>query len=196
MMDIAGMRSSGRWYTGISNGTSITTHSLKSWNNSTVWQDFRVGDFDNDGDDDIYARQSAGQWWIARPNSNGTDMTTSFGTQWNEALGWNEVLIGDFDGDNRADIAGKTDGNTWFVARSNGTRLLLKQWAQWNAASTWISIVGDFDGDGKDDIAGMKTNNGAWWVGIAQEDKRFKNTYFGRWSNFGGSAYSGGGELG
>jgi hypothetical protein len=125
-----------------------------------------VGDFNHDGKTDIALTGGAG--WSSLPvafsNGNGSfNVTnlpiTSFAT-W-AATANVKPLVGDFDGDGKADIA-LTGGAGWAslpVARSNGngsftvTNIPIASFATWAATANVKPLVGDFNGDGRSDIA-------------------------------------------
>jgi hypothetical protein len=91
------------------------------------------------------------------------------------------VNVADFDGDGRADVAGRDSQGFWNVALSDGTKLINTSWGRWNAAVNWVVVVGDFNGDGRADIAGRNPNDGRWWVAVAQPNFRFVTSLFGNW---------------
>jgi hypothetical protein len=54
------------------------------------------------------------------------------------------VTVGDFDGDGKADVAGRTSGGEWYVARSTGTALTNARWGAWAEAAGWTTYLGDY----------------------------------------------------
>jgi hypothetical protein len=79
--------------------------------------------------------------------------------------GWEARIIGDFDGDDRDDIAQFHPSNgTWWVSRSTGSALSTSLWADFSTARGWsFQAAGDFDGDGRADAMNMHSN-GSWWL--------------------------------
>ena len=62
--------------------------------------------------------------------------------------------MGDFNGDGRDDIAGRTPSGGWWVARSTGSQFINGLWGNWSSRVSWDDVlVGDFNGDGRDDLA-------------------------------------------
>ena len=83
--------------------------------------------------------------------------------------------MGDFNGDDKADIAGFGNNGAWFVGLSNGTDKFAtgRAWAHWSIGSAWNRLfVGDFNGDGKSDVAGF-AYNGSWFVGLGNGTDMF-----------------------
>jgi len=196
--DIAGRASSGAWYAGLgrADGSGLTTKYMTAWSRLVSWGDIRVGDFNGDGTDDIAGRlESNGQWWAAITAADGSAVNHDMGT-WSTALSWNDVAVGDFNGDGIDDIVGRTSNSgAWYAALgSSGTPGFANRFlGAWNPTITWHEVtVADVDGDGRSDIIGRlglpgNPANGQWWVGRMQSDRPadqpgFTNQLWGRWS--------------
>jgi hypothetical protein len=97
-------------------------------------------------------------------------------------MGWRDVTTGDFNGDGKQDIIGRTAAGQWWVGISDGSGSFSNQlWTTWNEAAGWQDVqVGDFNGDGKADIAG-RTASGDWWVAISNGSS-FTNSFWGHWN--------------
>ncbi|HEV2946706.1 MAG TPA: FG-GAP-like repeat-containing protein [Gemmataceae bacterium] len=96
-------------------------------------------------------------------------------------MGWRDVMTGDFNGDGKQDIVGRTAIGQWWVGLSDGSSFSNQLWTTWNEAAGWRDVhVGDFNGDGKPDIAG-RTAWGDWWVAISTGSS-FTNSLWGHWN--------------
>lgn len=119
--DVLG-KTAANWYVGTSNGTSFTSSLWAGWNSSIIWKDARVGDFNGDGKTDITARhKDSGIWYVATSNSNGSASgPASQWVTWSATANWQDVTVGDFNGDGKADLAGRLNGNWWVSLAVNG----------------------------------------------------------------------------
>lgn len=172
--DIAYSRSQwGVWRMSLATGSGFTNvqwplppgvlaiHNLASGNEAVV-----TGDFNGDGRTDIaHASKDWGGWEVFLSTGSG------FTVQWwsvapakaihDLALGIEAVLVGDFNGDGKTDIAhAATDWTGWELFLSTGSGFAVQWWsvapakALHNfAGGNETVLVGDFNGDGKADIA-------------------------------------------
>jgi FG-GAP-like repeat len=132
-----------------------------------------VGDFNGDGHMDLALTGGAG--WATIPvafsNGDGTFRVTNQGAP--DFPGWAQganvrVLVGDFNGDGRADLAlvGGAGWATVPVAFSNGdgtfriTNQGVPNFPSWAQAPNVKVLAGDFNGDGRTDLA--LTGGPAW----------------------------------
>lgn len=139
-----------------------------------------VGDFNNDGKDDIITFDFAGnRVWVALSTGS------AFGTAsvWNSNFTNNtaySVGVGDFNGDGRDDICYFTKGTTGdvYVSLSTGSSFGAKTlWHSSFCYGTEVPLIGNFNGDSRDDIACftrsttgdvyVATSNGSSFVGTA-----------------------------
>ena len=120
-------------------------------------------DYDGDGKFDIAvwrdnpANPEFAYFYILQ-SSTGTVRTEQFGTN-----GDNPRIVGDFDGDGKADLSVYRASSNFFFYRpssSPGTNFV---GIQWGAAGD-VPVRGDFDADGKSDAAVFRPSNGVWYV--------------------------------
>lgn len=125
-------------------------------------------DFDGDGKTDIAVWREAaalGQdsiFFIIQ-SSNNTVQVERFGQ-----TGDNPLVVGDWDGDGKADAAvyrsGATAGaQSYFFYRPSATPGVGYRIVYWGTAGD-APVRGDFDGDGRQDAALFRPSNGVWYV--------------------------------
>jgi hypothetical protein len=95
---------------------------------------------------------------------------------WSTAATWTDVVVGDFDGDGKDDLAARVlqNGAVYVSRNFNPARNYVTSpdgqqlWQIWNNAVTWVdTTVADFDGDGKADLISRVQQNGAWFISFA-----------------------------
>jgi hypothetical protein len=190
--DVAGLAANGAVWAGLAKADSIGFTNAKmgalpigSKANPLTYGQIQAGDFDGDGRTDIAALASNGRWYGLVGQANGRWGSAVLG-YWNPSLGFtDDILMGDFNGDGRADIAGRAESGEWWAAIANAdtvgfTNTLLGVWSSnegWNHVN-----VGDFNGDGAADVV-WKADNGRWWglISNGTADVRV-STQIGQWS--------------
>ena len=163
-VDYAGLTSTGQWWVGTSNGTNFSNSFWLKWSPVATagWKNFQVGDFNDDGRDDIAAQTTGGYWWVAI--STGTSFDSEYWGRWADS-GWTDIVSGDFNNDGKDELAGLRTNGDWYFGLSDGTKFTQSYAGRWSGTAGWQDIrVGDFDGDGRDDLFG-RTSDGYWWVG-------------------------------
>jgi hypothetical protein len=93
------------------------------------------------------------------------------------------VKVGDFNGDNKADITGRwLQGGEWWTGQSTGSAFITSKWDMWSPAVSWVDVqVGDINGDGLPDLVGRIQQNGQWWAGISNSSS-FTNQLWTTWA--------------
>ena len=118
---------------------------------------------------------------IVVSRSTGSSFTTTTLASLPAGTTWVNSVSGDFDGDNRTDIATQTDTGSWWVTTNPASGTPTPQ--QWGSvAASQFATVGDFNGDKKDDIAVRNPSNGAWQV-LTSRGLGFTPSRFGRWNS-------------
>lgn len=175
--DVAGMSTGGNWFVGLSNGNGqfVTSAAWAQWSIPVVWHQLFVGNFNGDSRDDIAGMATNGTWWVGLSNGSGQFVTSASWATWSIPVTWHRLFTGDFNADNRDDIAGMATNGTWWVGLSNGSNRFTTSasWAAWSAPYVWHELfIGDFNADGRDDVAGFAFN-GTWWVGLSNGSSSF-----------------------
>ncbi|HEX4817649.1 MAG TPA: FG-GAP-like repeat-containing protein [Nonomuraea sp.] len=114
-------------------------------------------DVNRDGRDDVvtFTKGRHGDVYVAL--SGGGRLSDQ--EKWHDwfGIGHEVPLVGDFNGDDRADLVTFTRGAQAdvYVSLSDGEKFVRAgwKWHEWFAAGDEFPTVGDFNGDGKDDIA-------------------------------------------
>ena len=172
----------GKWYFMQSTGSAFATASWGDAVNINIqYAAIETGDVNGDGRDELLQLNSeTGYWLVGFVNDEATFETWA---RWTTEAAWTNVLVGDFDGDGRADIAAQTGTPTgnrdgvWYVATSelnaNVTpaqvrgRFVGQKWSnRWNPA--WgVTNYGaaDLDGDGRTDLLGRPADSGTFLIG-------------------------------
>ncbi len=178
--------STGRAFTSATWNTPTPTH-MRNGNGAA---DYRVlvGDFNGDGLSDLVTMSpnGGGGWaaWAAVDLSTGAGFTS---TVWNTPTPMHmrnggaadyRVMIGDFNGDGRSDVAtiSPDGGGGWAdwvsMDLSTGTGFAHAVWAaatpthmrNGDGHADYRVLVGDFNGDGRSDLATISPTGGGGWA--------------------------------
>lgn len=186
LMDIIGRTHIGQWWATLNqgDGTGGGNVFLGYWKADMGFSDVVCVDINGDGRDDVAGRTPSGQWWVGLSQGDSLGFTNQRLARWTSAAVWAEVLVGDFNGDGRDDIAGLADSGIWWsvLGHEDGTGDVAAM-GVWSPDLGFTDITtGDFNGDGKTDIVG-RSSNGQWWTAMAKADVvGFDNELIGGWS--------------
>ena len=186
LADVASRTTAGELWVATSTGSELHAERwTTSWPTNSSLTQFLVGDFNGDGRDDVAAQFHDAfdhLAWLVSVSTDRGFVTKPWGT-WDSSLGLVDVVVGDFDGDGKDDIAGRGDADGWWwVSRSTGDRFEGSYWGRWSPFTEWNDvIVGDFDGDGRSDILGRSLENNTWWIASSQGD-RFHVKLWAKWA--------------
>ncbi len=127
-------------------GPALGFYSSK-WTNLTVTQSLDAvlnGDIDGDGRSNLIALLNGTKVWTGQ--SNGQRFAMNFWLYWPQvANGIADLQVGDSNGDQRADLFGRTDDGVWHSAQSNGTSFVDQSLVMWGPNANWQHVaVGPF----------------------------------------------------
>jgi hypothetical protein len=177
-VDVIGRTSAGQWYLARNTGTTLNTTPIGQWDESKKWRGVQTGDFDGDGRIDVVGRTAAGDWYLSRNVSDTSLASPQLFGHWNEAAGWKSVLVANFAGDDRPDIAGRNAAGKWVVLVNDGTTTTAQSFGSW-AKATWKDVMAaNFTGSGYADVVGR--SGGRWIVG-ASNGSSFETRTFLSW---------------
>lgn len=179
--DIAEFKGTGHWQVALttSSTSTVNVNAGAPWTtDGIVWKDFTVVPVKNGSDvrDVIVARasgSSGNSWW--KLWLDGSDWKTHFIGSWSFDSEWLNIVAGDFDGDGKTDIAGRTHdrGEWWMLADaakaidpSSASQIGSKnvKIGEWHPHVQWEGVAaGNFDGAAspRDSIAGLTGTT--WW---------------------------------
>jgi hypothetical protein len=186
LVDVIGRTHLGQWWATLNqgDGTGGGNLFLGYWKADMGFSDVVCGDFNGDGRDDVAGRTPSGQWWVGLSKPDSLGFTNLRFARWNSALAWGNVLVGDYNGDGRDDIAGLSETGIWqgILGNDDGSGEAVAL-GVWNPSLGFGDIrTGDFNGDGRTDIIG-RSSGGQWWAAMAQaEVVGFNNELIGGWS--------------
>ncbi|MCY3814645.1 MAG: FG-GAP-like repeat-containing protein [Gammaproteobacteria bacterium] len=128
------------------------------------WRPVGVGDFNDDGRDDVLLRRGNGGWAYYAMNGRRVIDEESGWANLPRRLDWRIAGVGDFDGDGRDDVLLRHVDGAWRLYPMEGRRIVRERVVNLgfedDVAWRFVS-VGDFDADGRDDVL-LRHTSGRW----------------------------------
>jgi hypothetical protein len=176
--DLVGIdRKTGKLYRHSFNDTGTHLHGGKVVGTSTAWGKYRLAavsddrtyDYNNNGTNDLVARQASNGNLYLYPGKN----TGALGSRSTISSGWAGMNLietaGDFNGDGRPDLIArqKSNGYLWLYpgtgAGKVGKRVRIGTSAGWNKMNAIIAGH-DYNGDGQPDLIAREKATGYLWL--------------------------------
>ena len=165
--DVMLRRDDGVWLYYALDGSQVLRDQT-GWANLTRSLDFRVagvGDFNDDGRDDMLLRRTDGAWLYYAMDGRHVIRAEAGWASLPRNPDWRMAGVGDFDGDGRDGVLLRhVAAGTWRYYAMNGRRVVAGHSPTTPVASdqSWrIAGIGDFDGDGRDDVL-LRHTSGRW----------------------------------
>ncbi len=136
------------------------------WNLSNGFEFAQVGNFNGDTRDDVLAVFGTGRdrhVVVAKSTGASGGFTSGLWSTWTVNDSLSGVVVGDFDGDGRDNVAGLFNGTNVWYGESTGQRFRMKHWLDWRQSAGRLHElkVGDSNGDGLSDIF-ARAVDGQW----------------------------------
>ncbi|HVV98906.1 MAG TPA: VCBS repeat-containing protein, partial [Planctomycetaceae bacterium] len=167
-MDWVGFdQTNGLWTAGFwSSGSGIVSKGLGAWIPAVNWTDVSWADVNGDGLPDIVGYNSTSRSWTFLLSAAGGAYQQQSIVAPLAQSNWSAFLIGDINGDGRAELLGLngTNGNWQELSWNNGA-LSLQTIGKWSLNGSWSQLqLADVNGDGIADIVGFNSQANTWSV--------------------------------
>ncbi|MCA8999726.1 MAG: VCBS repeat-containing protein, partial [Planctomycetaceae bacterium] len=168
---------------GQSDGNILTFSQGPDWT-AFAPVEFRRGDFNGDGREDVLGLNAANELIVSLGSDTGTMVAPELWGTWSPGANQNDLQVGDFNGDGLDDVAARGSDGRWRIQRSNSLAFTNINGPLWSPVGfrDGESVSGDFDGDGFDDIALRLADIGNWFVAFGTPES-FRTQFVGRWND-------------
>ena len=156
--DIIGfVEDTGAWWVARAGEDRLRNIRVGRWNANIDWQHITYGDFNGDGQQDVFAWNPNGRLNVGLIDQAEMTMSQEHWGVWSSSGEWVDVQAGDFNGDGRDDIVGRDLRTGIFhVGLSNGSGFDIAETERWATGATFTDVrVHDMNGDGFDDLVGV-----------------------------------------
>ena len=156
-----------------SNGSTLVNSAHGSFVRNTIdGSSVRFGDFNNDGIEDVVARNvNTDHWAVKLGTESGLSPEANFGFVDSATVNAGTITgldVGDFNGDGLDDLFARNRGTgEFFVWLSNGNRFTAPVSLGASPAGRFVrhQRLGDINGDGRTDVVFQASNTGVFYTG-------------------------------
>jgi hypothetical protein len=159
----------GNWQASRFNGSSYVNEPLAAWNAVPLnWQHIVTGDFYGNGQTAIAGWDPATGNWNAI-TFDGTQYNKQVIGNWSPTGTYNDVTVGDINGDGRQDIIALDSFGNWLALTNTGQTIAGRvqfgnqTLSNWGTSNYQNVMIGDVNGDGRQDIVARDPTSGTWW---------------------------------
>jgi len=161
--DLAVIANSGVVWMAKTSNTRFQYLEALRWNLSNGFEFAQVGNFNGDSRDDIVAVFGTGAQRVIRVAKSIGPAAGFYSSKWADLTvtqSLDSVLVGDFDGDGRSNIAVLLNGTRLWCGRSNGQTFTMEHWLNWSAIADGFESISieDSNSDGLADVVARLSN--------------------------------------
>ncbi|MCG6154634.1 NPCBM/NEW2 domain-containing protein [Rubinisphaera margarita] len=156
------------------------------WSMNNGFEFAQVGNFNGDTRDDVLAVFGTGRdRYVVVAKSIGPALGFHSGiwATWTVRDSLSGVVVGDFDGDGRDNVAGLFNGTNVWYGESNGQRFRMEHWLDWRESAGRLHelMVGDSNGDSLSDIFARASDG--WWHSAESTGSSFVDRPLTEWQS-------------
>jgi hypothetical protein len=179
--------STGTWYW-LTSSSGYTGADSRVWGSAALGDVPMIADFDGDGKGDLVVWRGSSGLWMVLTSSSGYNPSAAIQVQWGIAALGDVPVVGDFDGDGKADPAvWRASTGTWYWLTSSTAYAVgpnMSFAVQWGSAALGdVPLVGDFDGDGRTDIAVWRASAGMWFWLNSSTGYMYTSAHYLQWGS-------------